>query len=421
MSRQQILQIHASESAFLWGLRDRALCDSAYNRASLAELDARVEAHLDGLVVAGKDGVRTCASALEEPSSGSVFTALFVAVSCRAGASIEVACRDGAALAHVLEAAASAPELVRAAAAALGWLPLADMSWLLPCLVGEHASAELQQIGIAGCAIHRHDPGEPLMRALRAESSALRARALRALGELGRGDARDDVALAATHEDMAVRCWSAWSGALLGDGRAPERLLATTASEHVLAERACETAMRAVGAEAGRRWIESSMKRGATRLALRGAGALGDPALVPWTLELMQVPELARLAAETMHRITGVDFKARPLAAAKPEGFESGPNDDPDDEDVASDPDDGLPWPNCNAAERWWQTNQRELTPGARYLLGKPASDREWLGQILRNGSQPMRAAAAEELTLLNGGPLVEVRARASQQGRAYG
>lgn len=51
-----IVSQHAEEAAFLWLLRDRAVYAPHYSLADLSELDDRVEAHLDGLRIAGDAG-----------------------------------------------------------------------------------------------------------------------------------------------------------------------------------------------------------------------------------------------------------------------------------------------------------------------------------------------------------------------------
>jgi len=47
---------HAEEAAFLWLLRHAAVAAPHYSLADLGKLDGRVEAHLDGLRIAGPDG-----------------------------------------------------------------------------------------------------------------------------------------------------------------------------------------------------------------------------------------------------------------------------------------------------------------------------------------------------------------------------
>ena len=57
-----------------------------------------------------------------------------------------------------------------------------------------------------------------------------------------------------------------------------------------------------------------------------------------------------------------------------PEGFEAGPTDAPEDENVGMDPDEDLPWPKPEALHAWWKNRQGQFRPGTRYLLGKPMS-----------------------------------------------
>ncbi len=417
MSSSRIIEMHLGEASFLWTLRERAVRDAAYDLPALADLDARIDAHLDGLVLAGAEASRAFATALEDPEPGSVFAATFVAVSCRGTASVAEACRRGSAVGDVIELAVSSPPLLRAATAALGWLPRSHLLWLLPSLLDPSREAERRSLGIAGAAAHRYDPGAALVLASDAQEAPLRARALKACAELGRTDV--DVAASYGAEDGAVRFWALWAGTLRRDSRATELLWAVAESDSAFAERACTTLMRATAPTMARRWLESLAPRGQLRKALIGAAALGDPALVPWALELLPKPELARLAAETVRRITGIDCEAGPLRSKPPAGFRSGPSDDPEDEDVEMDPDDGLPWPNASAVEASWRVIERNFATGQRYSAGKPVTTPGWLDHLLRHGRQPVRRAAAEEIALQAGrGALFEVRARAARQQR---
>ena len=95
------------------------------------------------------------------------------------------------------------------------------------------------------------------------------------------------------------------------------------------------------------------------RLAVMGAGAIGDPAFIPWLIEQMKVPEVARVAGESFTMITGVDIAYEDLEGEWPEGFEPGPNEDPDDENVEMDPDENLPWPDPELIQKWWNNHRR--------------------------------------------------------------
>jgi uncharacterized protein (TIGR02270 family) len=161
---------------------------------------------------------------------------------------------------------------------------------------------------------------------------------------------------------------------------------------------------------------ELSRSEQTMRQAIIGAGIIGDPIAIPWLFEQMQVPALARVASESFSMITGLNLTAENLDGDKPEGFESGPNDDPEDENVEMDPDEFLQWPKIEGVYKWWQGNRGKFQPGTRYLVGQPIKG-AWLQVVLRRGYQRQRAAAALELTRRQPGqPLFEVRAPGFRQ-----
>jgi uncharacterized protein (TIGR02270 family) len=143
---------------------------------------------------------------------------------------------------------------------------------------------------------------------------------------------------------------------------------------------------------------------------------LGDPAFIPWLIEQMAIAEQARVAGEAFTMITRVDIAYEDLEGEWPAGFAAGPTEDPEDDNVALDPDEDLPWPKPEAIDIWWKNHQGQFRAGTRYLLGKPMS-REGLRDVLRNGRQRQRAAAALELAIRQPGqPLFEVRAPGFRQ-----
>jgi uncharacterized protein (TIGR02270 family) len=93
-----------------------------------------------------------------------------------------------------------------------------------------------------------------------------------------------------------------------------------------------------------------------------------------------------------------------------------GPGDDPDDDDVAMDEDESLPWPDREKLEAWWQANARRFAPGTRCFVGAPLSPGHCLA-VLRTGFQRQRIAAAEHLSLMSPGtPLFNTAAPAWRQ-----
>ena len=55
-----------------------------------------------------------------------------------------------------------------------------------------------------------------------------------------------------------------------------------------------------------------------------------------------------------------------------PGGFEAGPTENPEDENVEMDPDENLPWPDQDLIKKWWSARQGNFAKGSRYLLGQP-------------------------------------------------
>src|SRR5580704_23585 len=69
------LSQHATESPFLWGLRSGGIAAPHYSLADLSTLDQRVEAHLDGLRVAGNEGWELCRKELHWKEASEIFAA----------------------------------------------------------------------------------------------------------------------------------------------------------------------------------------------------------------------------------------------------------------------------------------------------------------------------------------------------------
>jgi uncharacterized protein (TIGR02270 family) len=128
--------------------------------------------------------------------------------------------------------------------------------------------------------------------------------------------------------------------------------------------------------------------------------------------------KLTRLAGESFSFITGLDLAYLDLERKPPEGVELGPTDNPEDEDVGMDPDDSLPWPDPEKIQKWWDGHYNDFEPGVRYFMGKPPTWEHCL-DVLKNGYQRQRIAAAEYLCLLRPGtPLFNTSAPAWRQKR---
>ena len=227
----------------------------------------------------------------------------------------------------------------------------------------------------------------------------MQARVFQAVGELGATDVRNIVKQHLDSADERVRFWAAWAGTLVyAEAPALAALQGVAEGGGRFAEDAARLAARRLPPAQAERWRRQLAEKPARlRAAVAAASAAGLPDAIPWLIDLMRQPPLVRRAGEAFSLLTGVHIGYDKLEGPKPEGFEAGPTENPEDENVAPDPDDNLAWPDAQRVAAWWAANQSRFTNGARYLLGKPISP-ETLQQALAVGYQRQRSAAALEL-----------------------
>jgi uncharacterized protein (TIGR02270 family) len=403
---ESIVTQHAEEAAFLWLLREGTITAPHYNLKDLTDHDDRIDAHVDGLRIAGERGWEICKIALGQEEAGEMFAASVLAFE-RAGESrIEA----------VLEVGAKSYGLSRGLVSALGWILYASMTNSLTRLLNAD-SPFLRRIGLAGMAVHRQDPGPVLGEFLNSDDTLLRSRALKAAGELGRRDLMEHIKASYTSEDFTRRFWAAWAGALLGERASLPVLQEMALAPSPFQERASALALRALGLDRALEWHKELVaKPDLLRLAAQGVGVIGDRVLIPWLLEQMTRAEIARVAGESFSMITGLDLEYENFEAEWPEGFEAGPTENPEDEDVTMDGDEDLPWPHVERIQKWWSQNKGRFTDGTRYLCGQPMTI-ESLNQVLRTGRQRQRIAAAIELAMRQPGtPLFNTSAPGFRQ-----
>jgi uncharacterized protein (TIGR02270 family) len=397
-----VLDRHAEEAAFLWLLRSRAVGLPQFTLRRLVELDQRVEAHVDGLRVAGEPGWRRAWQEFEDrPEPGEAFAAAVLAFEGANTGAIE----------KLLAAVEAIPALGSGVASAVGWLT-DDAAALALSLLHAWETPTGRRLGVAAAAIRRSPfPGGVLDAALRDRGS--RARAIKAVGELAETGRIPAVRDHLTDVNLDVRSAAAWTLARhTGDPAAIAELQTIAMTESRYRQRSATLAVRRLEPAAAGRWVQMlTQTPGCERVSIQAAGALGDPAVLARLIEQMAVPALARLAGESFSLITGVDLARDKLDRPQPEGFEAGPTDDPDDPSVEMDADDGLDWPDPEKLRKWWSANRGRFPVGVRHLCGRPLTP-EHLKAVLRDGYQRQRAAAALELAILRPRePLFEVRA----------
>ena len=402
---QGIISQFAEEAAFLCFIRNQIVDAPHYSINDLAQHDERLEAQIDGLRVAGDAGWEICLEMLDSSYAETVFAAAVLAFESG----------DETRIQAVLEKAGEDQKTAPAVVSALGWLAYEQAAPHINRFLNAESPFH-RYIGIATCAIHRRDPGHHLDKAAMDTFPLLAARALRAYGELGRSIKLNLFSLREnmSDNDDGIRFSTAWSAALEGNVEAVEVLKEFVHPVSPYNLKALNLALRRMSQPAAISWQKQLAASPDTiRLAVIGAGITGDPSLVPWLIDRMKMPELARVAGEAFTMITGIDNE---LAEMRGDCFYAGPNDDPQDKNVAMDIDDNLPWPNAELLAAWWKSNQGNYQVGTRHLLGKP-STAEHLRHVLKTGLQRQRAAAALELVIIRPGqPLFNIKAPGSRQ-----
>lgn len=378
---RRVIEIHAGEAAFLWMQRDRAWRAPHYKLEHLARLDARLEGHLEGLRLAPGPAWQAVQRLLADCDAGAVFVAATLAFSQAAPEAMR----------FVLRLALGTPAYTDGLVAALAWADPGTLQEPVQRLLASPLPAH-RRIGLAVCAALRRHPGPALAEAVASADEALRARALRAAGELSRHELAPLLQRAATDDPHPpCRLQAGLSLALLGEPHGAAWALEAARQGAGLSRDALELGIRC-GTPAWARDVvrQLAADRATLALAVHAAGALGDPSCVPWLLELMDDDRWARVAGGALSMITGADLAYLDLHRDAPEA-------PPEDEAPGSD---DLPWPQRERLAAWWSQQRGRYLQGQRYLAGLPVSAAA-CSQVLRTGTQPQRAAAAIELARL--------------------
>jgi uncharacterized protein (TIGR02270 family) len=135
------------------------------------------------------------------------------------------------------------------------------------------------------------------------------------------------------------------------------------------------------------------------RGALFALGFSGNLAQLPALMPFLSGPDpvVARIAAQAISTIVGIDLGAAPFVAAPPAAGAAAPAQDPEaasalppleeddlEADLAPVPEEGLPVPNAEAIRIFCERSTSSLAPGGRYLGGRPAGLEVSLGYLER-------------------------------------
>jgi uncharacterized protein (TIGR02270 family) len=401
-----VVREHVAEASFLSNVRVDLVHAPHVRLLELRRHDERIAAHLDGVAVAGEEGWQACTAVLDSPSAGAAFTAMILAIGEKAPEKRE----------SVVALACRSIDARKGVVAALGWAERTRLQGVVASLLMAPDDVR-REIGIAVCALHRVDPGLAAGGWIRDASPLVRARAFRAAGEIGLRELSSACTIGIADTDPRCQFWAAWSAVLLGDrNRALDALNGIAPTPGPYFSSAFTLGLQAMSPSTAHTVLQRlSGDSQYVRWLIQGSGIVGDAAYVPWLINHMTDYETARIAGEAFTNITGLDLY-RGFDTVKPEGFEGGPSDDSNDEDVAMDPDEGLPWPDPSKIQGWWAANGNRFQPGVRYFIGEPVTRAHCI-EVLKSGYQRQRILAARYLSLANPGtPLFNTSAPASRQ-----
>jgi uncharacterized protein (TIGR02270 family) len=394
-------------ASFLWILRSIAVDQPHYFCDEIQDLENRIQAQLDGLITNIDQAWENCEKALEYQEPGEVFTAAVTAFRSH----------DMNKIQQTVEIGLSNEQAFKGLVSALGWLPGKLVhGWIKKFFTSKNL--DHKYLAVAACSVRRENPEAYLNRILEREDCRahipLYSRCLRLIGELRRLDLMPYLVQASKHEEDSVKFWASWSSVLLGNHAHVTGLETYILKKGPFQNRAINLAFRILPVDKARALISKLAEQdGQTRNVIKASGILGDPQAINWLVEKMQDRQVARLAGESFSLITGIDLERRELVDEQKQVSENIEEDLPEDEDVALDEDENLPWPDYQKIKKFWMNHGRHFIAGQRYVLGKPVST-EWLKNKLGIVTQRQRHAIALELALLGESPLLNTHAKIS-------
>ncbi|MBA54412.1 MAG: hypothetical protein CMK89_08160 [Pseudomonadales bacterium] len=386
------------------------LIDQHSQTAKLIELtlqDLQLDAHLDGLRVDSESAWKIISSALESAEVSTVFLATVLALEGKHTARLK----------QLLALAEANQALKPGVFKAFTWIPDHITRPLLPHLRSSAATLH-QQLALHLCHQHHIRAETYLEWAITHTNADIRNMGLTAAGDTGETSLLELCLRAQQSDQTSTRYAAARAATLLGESTQSIRTLQSIAlgDEQYQPPSLSLIAVFLPLDQAHSFLTKLRAHTSNNRLLVTVAGELGGANNVPALLRLMQDPKLARIAAFSFCFITGLDLVEHNMEANAPEDFETGPNDDPDDDNVESDPDEDLPWPDRNKLMQWWEQHGSSFKPGIRYLMGKEIT-REHCLDVLEFGNQAQRKIAALHLKKMDpASPLFLIDAPAWRQ-----
>jgi uncharacterized protein (TIGR02270 family) len=411
---REIFEEHLEEAAFFYEQRRAAHANPDVAWTDLADVEARLEAHIDALSAGGDLPFDVCTKRAVEGDAGELFAA--VCVFCR-----RLQTRK---FAEVLKAI-DFDDAQKAAAVSDALKYELPESWREYCsAAAAQPDSKLAPVLAVVLGYRRVQPRQELITALRSAPPAALPELLWSLGRTRTDFATPVVRELLTADDPATAAAAVHAALLLHDVPSASELMKTTKGvvEHPIA----------IGL-AGARRMSKALLRGLKdsekpRDVLMACGLLGDIGIIRPLLDLLSDADVASGAAQALHVMTGAplyevvlipdpvdetELSDGELAAFREHGeLPRRPDGEPFGTRVRQLSQDPSAW------QAWLDANASRFRPGARYRLGALYSPQVLL-DCLRSRTYPKdyRRWAGDELLIRYGVDLpLEVDMRVAQQ-----
>lgn len=312
---------HAGDAAFYWSRHDDSVHSPLIGLIELIEFDRLLEAHLDGLRVAGEAGWAIALSSLQRwRSSGEAFVCALLALEApNAGERLKVVW-------GLVEA--DPARMLRGLISALAWVtPEQRQPWVARWRV-EGSPPALQVAAWRASRLGLEDEREGLrghlQAALGSPHAPVRAAACRLAGELreygwllpmlsdGDEAVRAEAAIAQAPDHALTSASTLWQSVI----HQLKALATLTGRPRRDAEHRLARWVRQLGliVPLGHSGVTQLLQQLPVRLGLHFVLHHGDGALLPWVARQASHPDAARLAGWVWAALTGVDLERAGLA-----------------------------------------------------------------------------------------------------------
>lgn len=389
---------HVIDAAFNWQHIEDSRTSAIVTAEDLVERYYLLNAHLDGLQVAGNPGWQCALKELATfQASAEAFVcwtlALWQSNSTHLSALWALTYGHDESLWRGVVSAVALQPLDKFEAVVQRWLQSDDPT--------------LQYVGLWACSVRRFSPVLPkgLGVYLTHDDARLRAIACKLAGRIRHPEWAHHASQLLADDKMRVKEQAAISQILMARTNAAEPLLGVLADyrAHAKTQRGLSAWLAAQRVELLARYlghalpcgderVEALVKHLTIREQLLFVAHHGDPSLLPLAVTALKEEAASRLAYWVLCFVTGREPYEDGLVLD-----EMNLPEPTDEAATQSDPDIGLHWPNPEAVAAWYQANKSAYPAGKPLLLGSTPSIKH-CKSVLATGTQAARFAASIRL-----------------------